>query len=235
MGDTNAASATTAVVFTGPGSEDLPSRLVGALVPPGAHVIAADSGLHLADAAGVGVQEVIGDLDSVAPDVLGRAVAAGAVVDRHPAAKDQTDLELALERAARLRPRRIVVIGGAGGRLDHLAANLSVLAADAYAAFTIEAHMGPARVDVVRDRVALRGEIGDLVTLLPMHGPARGVETEGLRYPLRDETLDSGSTRGVSNEHTATLASVRLTSGVLLAIAPDRHAPDPRPHPREDI
>lgn len=236
---------TPAVVFTGPGSDELPAHLVRALVPSGAHVIAADSGLHLAIAAGVGVHEVIGDLDSVAPDALRHAVDAGARVDRHPAAKDQTDLELALDRAAQLHVQRIIVIGGAGGRLDHLAANLGVLAADAYAAFAIEAHMGPARVDVVRDRVALRGEVGDVVTLLPMHGPAFGVETEGLRYPLRDETLAAGSTRGVSNEHVATLASVRLARGVLLVVAPDRHAPErpaperrahePSRHPREDV
>jgi len=225
-GDRGASGPTTAVVFTGPDSAPGDPLVLGAgaLVPADAHVIAADSGLHLAIAAGVDVHEVIGDLDSVAPDALQRAVDAGAQVDRHPVAKDKTDLELALDRAAGLHPQRIVVIGGAGGRLDHLAANLLVLAADAYATSIVEAHMGSARVDVVRDRVELLGEIGEVLTLLPVHGPASGVETVGLRYPLLGETLHPSSTRGVSNEHVDPIASVQLTSGVLVVIAPEHRA-----------
>src|SRR4051794_1456651 len=62
-------------------------------------VIAADSGLAHARALGVHVDLVIGDLDSVDPTDLDAAVADGAVVERHPAAKDATDLELALDPA----------------------------------------------------------------------------------------------------------------------------------------
>ena len=43
------------------------------------------------------------------------------------------------------------------------------------------------------------GEPGELVSLLAVNGPAEGVTTEGLAYPLRGETLEPGSTRGVSN------------------------------------
>lgn len=230
--ETSTSSVDAAVVFTGPANpaDDLATQSARALVPDGAYVIAADSGLEVAEAAGVRVHEVIGDLDSVAPDALVRAVEAGANVDRHPVAKDQTDLELALDRAAQRRPERIIVIGGAGGRLDHQAANLLLLASDAYATTAVEAHMGSARVDVVRDHVELRGEVGEQVTLLAVDGPARGVHTEGLRYRLRGETLHPSSSRGVSNEHVDPLASIRLHEGVLIVIAPLHH-----PSPREDI
>ena len=52
-------------------------------------------------------------------------------------------------------------------------------------------------------------------------GAAHGIVTEGLRYPLRAETLLPGSTRGVSNELLVPIAHVSLTDGVLLAILPD--------------
>jgi len=42
-----------------------------------------------------------------------------------------------------------------------------------------------------------------------------------LRYPLRGEELEPGTSRGVSNEFAATRASVSLESGVLLAVQPD--------------
>jgi thiamine pyrophosphokinase len=62
--------------------------------------------------------------------------------------------------------------------------------------------------------------VGDLVTLLPVHGPARRVTTTGLLYPLNGEDLNPGSTRGVSNELVDDQATVALDAGVLLAIQP---------------
>jgi thiamine pyrophosphokinase len=61
------------------------------------------------------------------------------------------------------------------------------------------------------------------VTLLATAGPAVGVTTSGLRYPLVGEPLEPGSTRGVSNELVGSEASVSLTDGVLLVI----HTPIP--------
>src|SRR5262249_11223939 len=52
------------------------------------------------------------------------AVAAGAVVERHPTAKDATDLELALLAARDRGAAEIVVVGGHGGGLDPLPAHL---------------------------------------------------------------------------------------------------------------
>ena len=58
------------------------------------------------------------------------------------------------------------------------------------------------------------------MSLLPAHGPARGVRTTGLLYPLAEEDLDEGSTRGVSNEFAQPVATVTLAAGVLLAVQP---------------
>ena len=70
--------------------------------------------------------------------------------------------------------------------------------------------------------VALTGEPGDLCTLLPIGGAAVGVRTKGLRFPLDHETLEPGSTRGVSNEFLAIRATVSLDAGTLVAILPRR-------------
>ena len=53
-----------------------------------------------------------------------------------------------------------------------------------------------------------------------MHGPARGVTTTGLLYPLHSEDLVPGTTRGVSNELVSDPATVTLTGGVLVAVQP---------------
>jgi thiamine pyrophosphokinase len=202
------------------GGDRPPSTALDGL-PPADVVIAADSGLGHALALGCHVDLVVGDLDSAAPSDLERAVAAGSVIERHPVAKDATDLELALEAARTHGSDHVVVIGGHGGRLDHFLANALVLTSPAFTGLRVEARVGDARLLVVRDHTELHGRIGDLCSLLPIGGVARGVVTEGLRFPLRSEDLEPGSTRGVSNEFVTTAAQVSLTGGVLLAILPN--------------
>jgi thiamine pyrophosphokinase len=80
--------------------------------------------------------------------------------------------------------------------------------------------MGPARVAIVRDAATVAGPIGDLVSLVPVHGGADGVTTDGLLYPLTGEDLPAGSTRGISNELVQRVATVHVARGVLAAIQP---------------
>jgi thiamine pyrophosphokinase len=212
-----------ALVFAG--GDAPPVELHGHL-DRSAFVIAADSGLDHALALGFRASVVVGDLDSVTPDALARARSSGADVESHPAEKDETDLELALRRAVALGVQRVTVIGGGGGRHDHLLANALVLGHDDYAGLEIDALVGTARLTVIRSRAGLVGAPGSFLSLLPLGGAARGIHTEGLRYPLRDETLAPGTTRGVSNELVTSDAVVSLRDGVLLAVQPDFLAPE---------
>ena len=193
-------------------------------LPANAIVIAADGGADRALALGLHVDLAIGDFDSVSASGLAAAEAAGARVERHPTAKDATDLELALDAAVALGPTRIVVIGSGGGRFDHLLGSVLLLADERYAAAEIDAYLGDAQVHVVRGSRTLTGTPGDLLTLLPMHGAAEGVTTEGLEYPLQGETLPAGTSRGVSNVFAAPEARVTVALGCLLAVRP---APEP--------
>ena len=198
---------TTVVVAGGP---DPPHSFE---VPPGARVIAANGGIEVAAQLGLRVEFVIGDLDS------GDAPA-GVEIERHSPDKDASDLELALDAALRLGTERMVVVAGMGGRLDHLLSTLLLLARDAYRDVTVDAQLGEAAVHVIRSERVLRGEPGETVSLFAVHGPATGVTTERLRYPLDDETLEPGSSRGLSNVFDAPEAGVRVRDGVLLAVRP---------------
>lgn len=207
-----------ALVLTG--GDAVPAELAP-LLPSDAFVVAADSGLEHAHALGRTVDLVVGDLDSVDPDALAAAKAAGAVVERHPVEKDATDFELALDAARARGAQRITVVGGYGGRLDHFLANALVLGSARWGDAEIVAWIGRARVTVVREHTEIRGRVGSLCTLLAVGGPARGVATSGLRYPLDDEVLLPGSTRGVSNEHAVPTAAVTVRVGTVLAVQPN--------------
>jgi thiamine pyrophosphokinase len=199
---------------------EAPARDAASPVPGDATVVAADRGLEHARALGLEVALAVGDFDSAAADAVAAAERAGTRIERHAAEKDETDLELALDAAIALGPKRILVLAGRGGRLDHELASLLLLASDRYADAQIDARVGGATVHVVRSARELEGVPGELLTLLPAHGAAEGVRTDGLVYPLRGEALDAGSTRGVSNLFAASTARVTLERGVLLAIRP---------------
>jgi thiamine pyrophosphokinase len=194
-------------------------------LPTGATVIAADSGLAAATVLGLDVDLVVGDLDSVATSDLEAARTAGVPIDQHPVAKDRTDLAIALDAARAYAPARVVAVGGAGGRLDHLLGNAQVLASDAYRDLRITWHVGRATITVVRDHAELAGTPDELVSLLPVHGAAGGVSTNGLRFPLHDEDLPAGTTRGISNQFVRGRARVEVSHGVVLAVQPGELGP----------
>jgi thiamine pyrophosphokinase len=197
-----------------------------ASLPDDALVIAADGGLDRARSLGLAASLVVGDLDSVDGASLAAAGEAGVAVIRHPEEKDATDLELALAEAVARDPARVVLVASAGGRLDHLTALLLALGADQLRHVLVDAHVGGALAHVVRGERTLRGTVGELITLLPLHGPAEGVTTGGLRYPLRGETLEPGSSRGVSNVFEAAEARITVERGILLAVRPGPEAPE---------
>ncbi len=194
----------------------------GAL-PERAYVVAADSGLHQAARLGLHVDRVVGDFDSADPDAVAAAAAAGATLERHPAEKDATDLELALDAAMRAGAHAITVVGGGGGRLDHLLANVAVLTSERYAAVTVRAVVGRARLAVLhggRPPLSITGPVGSLVTLLAYGGAASGITTTGLQYALAGDDLGTGTARGVSNVLVEPYATIALGRGTLVVIQP---------------
>ena len=219
------------------GGDPLPASLLADVAEAIDHAsltVAADAGLHHAHRADREVDVLIGDLDSVDPEALEQARRAGTDVRSYPVDKDATDLALALDlvlertagagagagagaRAGAERPD-VLVIGGHGGRTDHLVANLLLLAAERHAPLRIHAWWGADMLHIVRDSVRLTGAVGSNVSLLALHGAAEGVRTTGLRFPLDDAVLAAGSSLGMSNRMSAPDATVAVRSGVLAVL-----------------
>jgi thiamine pyrophosphokinase len=210
------ASPRTALVVCGGG----PVLAPWALPPATDIVIAADDGAREALRLGLEVDVVVGDMDSVPASTLARVERAGGRVMRHPADKDATDLELALDEALASQAERIVVAGGAGGRLDFVIANALVLGHPRFAEVQVDAVFGLARLHVVRTQRVLDGTPGEVVSLLAVGGPAAGVRTHGLRWTLDGQDLPAASGWGVSNEFALAEATVAVEAGVVLVVRP---------------
>jgi thiamine pyrophosphokinase len=105
-----------------------------------------------------------------------------------------------------------------GGRLDQTLANILLLAHPALNGRCVRLVEERETAWLVDRETTIDGAPGDTVSLIPLDGTVHVAETVGLRWPLRDDHLDFGPARGVSNEMTADSASVRLSSGRLLCI-----------------
>lgn len=186
-------------------------------------VVAVDGGAAWLVSIGRRPDALVGDLDSVEPALALRLEEEGVTVERHPAEKDSSDSELALDYALRRGADRIVMLGAIGGvRLDHELANVLLLAAGRKDPRDLDLRLirGGACMRALQggSSLVIEAGTGSLVSLLPVGGDAEGVTTRGLRYPLRDEPLRLGSTRGLSNEVAAQPATVQLRHGTLLVI-----------------
>jgi thiamine pyrophosphokinase len=161
---------------------------------------------------------LVGDLDSLKPADLTSLKGAGVEIIKYPAEKDQTDLELALEITRQRGYQTIHVIAAFGGRLDQTLANLLLLAHPRLADCHIRLEDVTQEAFLIRGTGSVQGQPGDTVSIFPLGGQVQGVSTQGLAYPLEQETLFPYLSRGVSNEMTARNASIIINSGLLLCI-----------------
>ncbi len=162
---------------------------------------------------------LVGDLDSADSADVARWEATGRRIERYPTDKDATDLELAL-RIVIDEPGPLTVVGGDGlDRFDHLLGEVALLAATGR---RITAIYGTAKVEVLTtdSTIELTGHPDDIVSLLPWSSSVTGVTTTGLRWPLDHAQLGVGSTRGISNELVANVASVSIETGILIVVQP---------------
>ena len=185
----------------------------------GARVIAADSGIRHAEPLGLEPELWVGDFDSAFTRHLRELPHVPR--QRHPVDKDITDGELAIEEALRRGARRLVLVGGLGGRTDHAMAHLALLARLAergISAFTTsgaeEAHglaPGPFSIDLP----------GGATFSLIGFGPLEEVTLQGAKWELSGEDIPFASTRPLSNIAMGALSG-RIGSGlgVLLAQLP---------------
>ena len=184
--------------------------------------IAADSGTAAALQYGCTPRIVVGDFDSLDAMLLEDLGKRGSEIRRASVEKDETDTELAMQIAIDEGATRITLLGALGGaRFDHTMANILLLAGLEGVAITLVD--GPSMCWLLRGpgRTVINGQVGDLVSLLPLTDDASGIRTSGLYYALKGEALSFGKPRGVSNVLIEEHAEVSVEGGVLLVIYTD--------------
>lgn len=182
-------------------------------------IICCDAGMHHAKALGITPDYIVGDFDSVAPEVLEEYRKAGISIRQFPTHKNETDMQLGMLLALELGATQMTLIGGIGSRLDHTLANahllLHLLKKGVQAVLLNEKN----RVVLIDREIILHGKAGDLVSTIPLSMQVKGLTLEGLEYPLQnyDLALDDDLI-AVSNVMLAESAKVSIADGYLFVI-----------------
>lgn len=177
-------------------------RVVGRRLGQDAFVVVADGGLEHASSLGIEPGLIVGDFDSVSPALL--AAYPPSIIERHPVAKDELDLELALAAALAAGARDVSVLGAFGDRFDQNLAAMLIAARLTRTGVRIDLHGGQhsawpltAGMTVVLDL-----PIGTTLSVIALVDDAV-VRGAGLAYPLADLRVPFGTGLGVSNEVSA--------------------------------
>lgn len=187
---------------------------------PTDRIFCADGGTVHALALGLTPEVIVGDFDSLPPEMMTELEAAGVSFQRHPARKDQTDLELAFQTAVAEGVDEILLVTALGGRLDQMLANIFLLARPEYASVRLILADGPQLATVLcsYQTLTLTGQPGDTLSLVPLTPTVQQVNLSGVEWPLVEATLTFGSTWSISNAFTTPQATVQIGEGMVLVV-----------------
>jgi thiamine pyrophosphokinase len=191
------------------------------LIAPDDVIIAADGGAAHCRTLGVTPDVIIGDMDSLSEEDQQYWAAQDVPFIRHDRRKDETDLELALLYARDLCVNEALVLGALGGRWDQTFANLLLPVYHRLVGLDVTFWHTGTWIYVIGQSRTIRGKTGQTVSLIPVGGDASSVTTTGLEWPLTNETLYLGGSRGVSNLLLGESAQINVEEGTLLCFISD--------------
>ncbi len=176
------------------------------------YIICADGGYRHAVKLGIKPDVLIGDMDSIGDESYD-----GEIINL-PVRKDFTDSEVCIKYVLLKDFDEILMLGFIGTRLDHTITNLMLLkqiAESGKKGKIIDEHN---EIYFALEENIIYGKKGDLLSLIPFGGDLNGITAFGLDYPLENETLIFGESRGVSNVMTSGKCTVNIGGGSGLII-----------------
>lgn len=178
------------------------------------NIFCADGGLKYALEIGVVPLEIWGDLDSVDMSLVEKAKSLGSRVIEFDSRKDFTDGELILSELSKRDFDKIVVLGGLGGRTDHLLTNLNLLFKFEKVVFVDEKEF----VFKVDYKTEIINQENKTVSFIPMSDTVEDITLTGFEYSINSRTVKRGDTLCTSNIIRSKKAVIEFKKGKLIGI-----------------
>ena len=187
----------------------------------GQNIIAGDKGLEALYQLKMIPNHVVGDFDSVSPEILEFYKKQSQIIfHTFHAEKDNTDTDIALQLAIRLKSSKITIMGALGKRMDHAIANIHILKDALEANIPCQILDEHNRIYLINTSIQLEKDkiYGKYVSLIPLTSTVEGLTLTGFKYPLKDYTLPIGTSLGISNEIVTDTAHIEMNNGILIVI-----------------
>lgn len=215
-----------AVILSGSILDD---RAVRTWLESADRLICADGGARHLHRMNIRPDLLVGDLDSISSEELNWLESLQVPIKRFPAAKNETDAELAIRAALTDLPEpnsqhELVILGAFGSRPDHVLANQLLAARLAGEGWCLILTDGSSTAftliggQTLRLNLPVHEEQALAISAIPITAEITGLTYQGLTYPLTNATLNLGSTRGLSNNLSSSPATATLATGILLII-----------------
>lgn len=201
------------------------SRAYPADIPPPARdrgetiVIGIDSGADYLYHHRIEPDLIIGDMDSIDPRVLD-AYEGRDIILRHPARKDRTDTEIAIDWCAENHVRKIFLYNHLSGRYDHAVGMIAQLYRARDADMEICLTSGAQTVQLLKENAVIATAKGRTLSLLALTERVTGIflRDDEFEYPLTDGVLLRSQCRGISNVAMKDRVSISFDKGDLLVV-----------------
>lgn len=178
------------------------------------NIFCADGGLKYALDLNIFPLEVWGDFDSIDDSLLEKAKKNGSKIVSFDKRKDFTDGELIISEISKRNFEKIVVLGGLGGRTDHLLTNLNLLFKFENVFFVDEKET----IFKVDYHTEIKNEKGKTISFIPMSDTVEGLTLKGFEYPANNFTVKRGDSLCTSNVVKDNTATVNFNIGKLIGI-----------------
>lgn len=182
-------------------------------------VIGVDSGLNFLYRNQVVPTHIVGDFDSVSPEVITyyKSMKDIPIREFNPV-KDATDTEIAVHLAAELGVKELFLLGATGTRLDHVMANIQILkiALDQGMKAYILDECNRISVWEKEIRLCESERFGKYFSLFPLGGDVSDVSIEGAKYPLEHYRMSPFESRCVSNEYNDDEVVITFPKGTIV-------------------
>lgn len=177
------------------------------------YICAADSGLDYCLRHSIRPDYILGDMDSLSDKKKLKDFPAE-MIEKHPSEKDFTDSELGLNHLREKGCTEIIMIGGGGGRLDHLLALLSIFERPNPPDLWLTAHE---EIHHIADEFRGSGSVDEMVSLFPVGLKECTMSSSGLKWPLNTLCWSKGDV-GISNRLETGDYSIKMKTGRLILI-----------------
>lgn len=181
-------------------------------------IICADGGIRHLNEFKVSADYFLGDFDSCDFEKESKSkYIKNAEIIRFKCEKDETDTEIALNLAIEKNCDEIVMIGAIGTRFDHTLSNVFLLKKallNGIDAQIIDEHN---KIRLTDKPISLEYEKNAYLSLIALE-KTEGLTLKNLKYPLDNYTLETGTSRGISNEFTEKNAEISFKKGLLVVM-----------------